>query len=540
MTVRAGTVRSKDAAPLVSVVMPFKDAVEHLAEAVGSVLGQTYEHYELLLVDDGGTDGSREIAATLAAAAPSRVRVLAHPGRVNRGTGPSRALGITSARGALTAFLDADDRWDAGHLEHEVRLLQTSPDAALVCGRTWYWRSWADPPAVDTLSPLAFAPGVVVPPPRLLAAVLRQGALTTATCSLLAPTEALRAAVDPLAGFPRMYEDQVLNSVLLLHLPAVMSGATSAWYRQHERSATAAAIRDGSFTRAAVDESRLRFLRWLDERPELDRATADPELRDLLDAALQEQEPPRPRTTGRTVTALARRLAAPPVTSAAKGLLRRPGLVRLRIGSLSVVEPVSRQSGSERGLPVDRYYVEDFLAKWAEDVRGRVLEDGEPAYSQRFGGSRVTRADVLDVHEGAEGTDLAHGTGLPDAAFDCLLLTQTLHLVFDVHAAARTMHRILRPGGSVLVTVPGISPVSAEPWAETWHWSFTRHSARRLFEGVFGAHNVQVEQYGNAVSALGRLQGLAAHELAPRVLDTRDEQFPVTVAVRAVRPASEL
>jgi hypothetical protein len=338
-----------------------------------------------------------------------------------------------------------------------------------------------------------------------------------------------------------MYEDQVLNSVLLLHLPAVMSGATSAWYRQHERSSTAAAIRDGSFSRVAVDESRLRFLRWLDERPELDRATADPELRDLLDAALQQQrEPPRPRTTGRTVTALARRLATPPVRAAAKDLLRRPGLVRLRIGSLSVVEPVSRQSGSDRGLPVDRYYVEDFLAKWAEDVRGRVLEDGDPGYTQRFGGSRVTRADVLDVHEGAEGTDLADGAGLPDAAFDGLLLTQTLHLVFDVHAAARTMHRILRPGGVLLLTVPGISPVSADPSAGTRHWSFTRHSARRLFEGVFGAHNVQVEQYGNAVSALGRLQGLAAHELAPRVLDTRDEQFPVTVAVRAVRPASEL
>jgi glycosyltransferase involved in cell wall biosynthesis len=182
--------------------MPFKDAVEHLAEAASSVLGQTYEHCELLLVDDGGTDGSTEVAAALAGAEPSRVRVLAHAGRVNRGTGPSRALGITSARGALTAFLDADDRWDAGHLEHEVRLLQASPDAALVCGRTWYWRSWADPRAVDTLSPLAFAPGVVVPPPRLLAAVLRQGALTTATCSLLAPTEALRAAVGPLAGFP--------------------------------------------------------------------------------------------------------------------------------------------------------------------------------------------------------------------------------------------------------------------------------------------------------------------------------------------------
>jgi SAM-dependent methyltransferase len=131
--------------------------------------------------------------------------------------------------------------------------------------------------------------------------------------------------------------------------------------------------------------------------------------------------------------------------------------------------------------------------------------------------------------------DLADGAGLPDEAFDCVVLTQTLHLVFDVHAAARTLHRVLKPGGVLLLTVPGISPVSTDEWASTWYWSFTRHSARRLFEGVFGAQAVEVGQHGNALAATAFLQGLAAQELPGRGLEVVDPQFPVTITVRAVR-----
>jgi GT2 family glycosyltransferase len=236
-------------APLVSVVMPFKDAGPFLVEAVESVLAQTLDELELLLVDDGGRDGSDQVAARLAASA-SRVRVLQHPGRMNLGTSAARALGVAHATGVLVAFLDADDRWDPGHLRHEVDLLQAHPEAAMVCGRAWRWWSWADGDARDVLTPLAFPPGTVVAPPRMLAAVLRQGALTTPTCSLLVRREALRATGGPPEGFGSLFEDQVVNTQLQLRFPAVMSGATTAWYRQHGRSATALAIRRAPTTRS--------------------------------------------------------------------------------------------------------------------------------------------------------------------------------------------------------------------------------------------------------------------------------------------------
>ena len=529
--------------PLVSVVMIFKDAVTHLEEAARSVLAQRWPSLELLLVDDGGSDGSAALAAALAAGDPERVRVLCHHGRANRGMSAARALGIAHAQGELTAFLDADDRWDPEHLVEQVALLEEHGHADLVCGRAWTWRSHEHPGAVDELSPLAFAPGVVVDPPRLLAATLRNGAVATPTCSLLVRTPRLRECGGPVERFGGMYEDQVLNSLLQLRYRAVMSGSTTAWYRQHARSASAVARRDGSYHPVVANPSRLRFLEWLDGLPELDRAVADPEVRHLVDGALREQRQGRlPHRGGlaRTAADAVRRALPAGARTRARGLVQPRGVGRVRWGSLAPVTPLSRQFGYDRGLPVDRWYLEHFLARWAEDVRGRVLEVGDSSYTTRFGGQRVTRADVLNVDDRPGTTfvaDLAEGHGLPDGAFDCVVLTQTLHLVFDVHAAARTLHRILAPGGVLLLTVPGISPVSTDEWASTWHWSFTDHAARRLFGEVFGAQHVEVAQAGNVYAATAFLQGLAAEELVPAKLAVVDRQFPVLVTVRAVRPA---
>jgi hypothetical protein len=382
--------------PLVSVVMPFKDAGPFLEEAVHSVLEQRSVPLELLLVDDGGRDGSNHVAARLATAAGPRVRVLQHPGRMNLGTSAARARGVAHAAGEMIAFLDADDRWDPGHLRHEVDLLESHPEAAMVCGRAWRWWSWDSGTVTDVLTPLAFPPGVVVPPPRLLAAVLRHGALATPTCSLLVRAAALQATGGPPEDFGHLYEDQVVNTQLQLRFPAVMSGATSAWYRQHGRSATARAIRDGVYHPIRASASRKRFLAWLDGLPELRRDVADPELRELVDAALREQAVAA-STSGRAAAAAfaGRRLLPPAVRQQADALLRRRGWVRLRVGSMLFAEPVSPPAGGGRGLPIDRFYVERFLGLWAEDVRGRVLEVGDWNYASRFGGGRVDRADAL-------------------------------------------------------------------------------------------------------------------------------------------------
>lgn len=211
-------------------------------------------------------------------------------------------------------------------------------------------------------------------------------------------------------------------------------------------------------------------------------------------------------------------------------------------GDLRQVEPVSRVFGTDRGTPIDRYYIERFLDRCALDVRGRVLEVGDSSYTRRFGGERVRQSDVLHAVAGNPKAtvigDLATGAGIPVGGFDCLILTQVLPFLFDVRGAVRTAHAALKPGGVVLATVPCISQISRydmDRWGDFWR--FTPLSARRLFEEAFGGggDQVSIESYGNALAATAFVQGLALEEVTSAELDVRDDDYPVIITIRAVR-----
>jgi len=220
-----------------------------------------------------------------------------------------------------------------------------------------------------------------------------------------------------------------------------------------------------------------------------------------------------------------------------------PPVGRVRFGELRRLNPISSEWGFDRGLPIDRHYIEHFLSRYADGVQGRVLEVGDDAYTRRFGSDRVTRSDVLNLHEGIPGTtivgDLTCAPHIPSEAFDCIILTQTLQCIYDLHAALRTLHRILKPGGVLLATFPGISQTYDHHWGEYWCWNFTPLSARRLFEEVFPVANVTVEAFGNVFAAICFLEGIAAKELRPEELDYRDPGYDVVIGVRAVNPEAQ-
>ena len=226
----------------------------------------------------------------------------------------------------------------------------------------------------------------------------------------------------------------------------------------------------------------------------------------------------------------------------AKAVLRRwrvwPPLGWVRFGGLRRSTPISARFGFDRGLPIDRYYIEAFLSRHAPDIRGRVLEIGDGAYTRRFGGPQVRRSDVLHAAPGNPAAtlvgDLATGAGIPQAAFECIILTQTLQFIYDVPSAIQNVHADLKPGGVVLATVPGISQISRydmERWGDFWR--FTPLSARRLFEGAFAGEALAVEAYGNVLAAVAFLHGLATEELRPRELAHNDEDYPVIITIRA-------
>ncbi|MFN8446526.1 MAG: methyltransferase domain-containing protein [Caldilineaceae bacterium] len=225
-----------------------------------------------------------------------------------------------------------------------------------------------------------------------------------------------------------------------------------------------------------------------------------------------------------------------------QGLFRWPMVGHVKPESLWRVRPISCVYGADRGLPVDRYYIERFLATESHLIRGHVLEIADDSYTRRFGGTKVVRSDVLHVEAGHHNVtvvaDLAHGENLPSAQFDCILCTQTLPFIFDLGAAMQTLYRILKPGGALLLTLPGISKISrydVERWGH--YWSFTTLSAQRLLSDVFNAEAVTVNAFGNVLTSIAFLHGLASEELSPMELEFHDPDYELIITAKGLKAA---
>ena len=206
--------------------------------------------------------------------------------------------------------------------------------------------------------------------------------------------------------------------------------------------------------------------------------------------------------------------------------------VRLTVGR----QPLSVFWGHERGLPICRYYLEQFLGVCARDIRGQCLEFADDWYTSRFGGAAVTRVDVLHIDDSNPRAtivaDLTRPNNIPSDRFDCIICTFVLHVIFEVDKAIAELHRILRPGGVLLVAVPHISMCDPQ-----YHelWRFTPEGLSLILAQAFGARHVSVRAYGNSLTAAGQIRGLVPEEFTGAELDHTDERFAVTVCARAVK-----
>lgn len=229
--------------PSVSVIVIFFNAERFLAAALESVLAQTFGDWELLLVDDGSTDGSSAIAQRFVQQQPDRVCYLEHPRHSNRGMSASRNLGLRHARGRYVAFLDADDVWLPQKLAQQVALLETHPEAALVYGLTHYWYGWTGLPE-DALRDYTPALGVqadtVIASPTLLTLALAGRAPTPCPSDILVRRTVVEAVggfeAKAFAGTNQLYEDQAFLAKVYLHAPVFVAGRSWFRYRQHADS----------------------------------------------------------------------------------------------------------------------------------------------------------------------------------------------------------------------------------------------------------------------------------------------------------------
>jgi glycosyltransferase involved in cell wall biosynthesis len=239
--------------PLVSSVISFLNAEKFIEEAIESVVAQTYDYWELLLVDDGSTDDSTQFALRYAERFPEKIRYLEHPGHQNRGLSASRNLGISQAKGEYINFLDADDVWFSHTLEQQVAILSSHPEAGMVYGSSLYWFSWTGNPEDiqrdfrDFVEECGVQPNTLIEPPELLRVFLRRDKGPCVFGSVPAPSSLIvrREVARSVGGFEEQFhqaraqfEDRAFYVKVGLEVPVLAASECWCKYRQHPDSIT--------------------------------------------------------------------------------------------------------------------------------------------------------------------------------------------------------------------------------------------------------------------------------------------------------------
>lgn len=272
--------------PRVSVVMIFFNGEAFLAEAIESVIAQTFTDWEFLLVDDGSAPAATGIAKGYAARYPGKIRYLDHPDHANRGMSSTRNLGIQHARGEFIAFLDADDIWMPSKLAEHVALLDKHQDVGMVCGATVYWHSWSG--GKDRIDQTGHKQDVVIYPPDPVPAIFPLGTAAPPSMSDIVLRTAL---IKELSGFEEQftghYESRAFLSKVYLSAPVYFSSGVSNKYRQHPASCVQTAFREGTHV-----QNRLDFLEWFEKYLKT-RGQVDPRITRSLQRALLPYRHPR-------------------------------------------------------------------------------------------------------------------------------------------------------------------------------------------------------------------------------------------------------
>ena len=490
----------------VAVIIPCRNLGQYLPEAIASAVAQTRPPQEIIVVDDGSDDlATQEL---LRAIECEGHRVL-HTGP--RGLAAARNTGISATQAPYIVTLDADDCLQPRYLEATAEVLDREPAVSFVATKVAAFgvADWVWTPPVD----LEHTLGSGAPPQS---ATFRRDvwvtlggydeslslyedfdfwvrAMSRGFCGTVLEKPLLRYRVRPDSIHHRSVHDRTHAAGL------------EAVYRKHRSLIEMVGV--------SVLEHKERLI--LTQRADRESLQAR---RDQVESEL--------RSVEREIAEL-------------KGLVAGQTASDVNWGDFRRLKPFSDNWGVDRGGPLDRYYIDAFLLQHRDDIRGTVLEVKDAGYARRFGSSAVERCDVLDVNSANEHAtvvaDLANASGISSNTYDCFILTQTLHLIYDCRSALRHAYRILKQGGTLLCTVPAVSRISFEDRGlDGDFWRFTEASLRRLFTDATDG-GVTVTGFGNVLCCAAFLYGLSPDELTRDELDTYDPYFPLLYTVRVVK-----
>jgi glycosyltransferase involved in cell wall biosynthesis len=235
--------------PLISVVLCFYNEEKFLKEAIDSVMNQDYENWELILVDDGSSDNSTNIACKFANEHPDKILYLEHPHHANRGLSASRNVGIKKTNGEFVAFIDADDVWLPEKLSEQIKIFDNNPEVTVILEASEYWRSWNSNDEQDIIIPIGAKEGVYSPP-NLMTTLYPLGK-GSAPCpsGIMARKVVFRRCSfeENFRGMYQMYEDQAFLCKVYLKETVYVSEASHNRYRQRPSSLVSSVHHSGNY-----------------------------------------------------------------------------------------------------------------------------------------------------------------------------------------------------------------------------------------------------------------------------------------------------
>jgi glycosyltransferase involved in cell wall biosynthesis len=536
-------VELQDSRPLVSVIITCYNHGKYLAAAIESVLLQTYTKYELIIIDDGSTDDTAEVCL--------RYPFLRYVYQLNSGLSAARNAGIKESKGKFLVFLDADDWLLVDALKINLNYLSLYNEHAFVSGAFLEFHEPSNQyktvqrPVLNNHYRHLLEGNYI----GMHAAVMYQ-----------------RWVFDILTFDPakRYCEDYDLYLRICRQFQVVHHTHVLAVYRQHgdNMSRNYSGMIEGVIK---VLMSQKEAITTKEENDSLDlgiknwKAYYSEKLFNSLKSSLYNDDQNFKRNDMHSLKAINRTLynkvylaSSQPflafVLRGLKSLIKRaitrytkavPAIGKVNLGHLNRTTPFSTQFGYDRGGPVDRYFIEKFLVANASNILGRVLEIGDNEYTMKYGQLRVSKSEVLHIDSSnLKATiigDLTNVPQLADESFDCIILTQTLQLIYNYKDAIATCFRILKPGGTLLITVPGISQIASDQWADNWCWSFTSFSITKSLQEFFAHDQVKVESFGNVLLATGFLYGMGIGEMKAQELEYNDPHYQLVISAIAVK-----
>jgi glycosyltransferase involved in cell wall biosynthesis len=523
--------------PLVSIIVPCYNQGKYVDQAILSALNQSWENLEVIVVNDGSADNTHDVCL--------RFKSIIYISQENKGLSSARNVGFSRSSGEYIIFLDADDWLQPEAITINYKFLEDNSKAAFVSGsydRVDKNNKWikSEIKAINENHYTHLLAGNYIGMHATI--MFRRWALPDLPynislkagedydlCLHIARKHLIVHHTKKIANY-RTYNESLSNN------HANMYYAINKIYNIHSKFVN--------------DKDHLRIFK---ENIKNGKIMLSVKIaKNPTQAILSNKAIDNTKILFMNTKSILMKIFKKVVKELTplfilkylyyKGIYKtfhfEPGTINL--GDFKRTIPFSTRFGYDRGGPIDRYYIENFLQRNHAAIHGHILEIGDNFYTQHYGAGRVTKSDILHIDSSNENAtyigDLSDAPHIPNNLFDCIILTQTLHLIYDCKGAISTCYRILKPGGTLLLTVPGISQIDYGEWEDTWLWSFTKGVLKRLLQESFPAGSFEVETYGNVLTSAGFLYGMGTPELSQEALDFNDPHFQLIITAKAIKP----